>query len=86
MNDAAEKTLIRRCPRLGGSVSFYYCRHNGATEPPCHKIFDCWWELFDVVAYLRDTLPERQFNRIVQAAPQAKMSQLVGLAETAKSR
>ena len=41
--------LVRRCPRLGGEVAFGYCKVCGGEKTPCFKVFDCWWERFDVV-------------------------------------
>ena len=43
----------RRCPMLGHEVAFSYCREPGS-ETPCRKIFDCWWETFDVSAFIND--------------------------------
>jgi len=46
----------RRCPRLGGPVTFLYCRTCGDETMPCFKVLDCWWELFDVVAFFQKVL------------------------------
>ena len=54
--------LKRRCPRLGGPVSFYYCRLGSEENRPCFKILDCWWEAFDVVSHMKSSLPEEQFE------------------------
>ena len=78
--------LERRCPRLGGDISFGYCRTSGDNDSVCWKIFDCWWEYFDVVAHLKKYLPEDQFNRILQARPKPKIVSLVELIEQAKKR
>jgi len=51
--DTNKDNLEIRCPRLGGPVSFEYCRTNGDEMLPCWKIFDCWWERFDVAAFLK---------------------------------
>jgi hypothetical protein len=68
--------LERRCPRLGGPVSFGYCRTNGEDGLPC----------FDVVEYLKKSLPEDTFKRLVNAKPKPKMVSLVELIEQAKNR
>ena len=78
--------LERRYPRLGGPVSFRYCRTNGEDGLPCWKIFDCWWESFDVVEYLKKSLPEDTFKKLVNAKPKPKMVSLVELIEQAKNR
>ncbi|MEJ2658316.1 MAG: hypothetical protein P8012_14165 [Desulfobacterales bacterium] len=78
--------IKRRCPRLGGPVSFGYCRTCGDDRSVCWKILDCWWEAFDVVAYLKNSLSAEMFNRLVQAKPKPKIVSLVELIEQAKKR
>jgi hypothetical protein len=78
--------LERRCPRLGGPISFGYCRTDSQDGVPCWKIFDCWWECFDVVEYLKKSLPKSTFERLVNAKPKPKMLSLVELIEQAKNR
>lgn len=76
--------LERRCPRLGGPVSFSYCKTCDEDRNPCFKIIDCWWETFDVVRYLKDHLSEEQFSRLSGATPRPKIASLVELIEKAK--
>ena len=86
---AAEKDhLERRCPRLGGPVSFRYCRLNSEENRPCFKILDCWWEAFDVVSHMKSSLPEEQFEELMngRSRPKHKISSLVELIEQAKQR
>jgi hypothetical protein len=82
--DTNSNPLVRRCPRLGSPVAFTYCLSCEPVQQPCAKIMDCWWETFDVVAYLRDNLAEEQFNRLLCARPKAKLCSLVELIEQAK--
>jgi len=81
-----KKPLERRCPRLGGPVPFSYCKKSGENQQPCFKIVDCWWETFDVVRYLKDNLPEDQFNQLMDARPRPKIASLVELIEQAKKQ
>ena len=78
--------LKRRCPRLGGEVFFDYCRGCGPHGQTCWKVFDCWWEVFDVVAYLRAQLPEDEFEALANARPQPKVLSLLELIEAARQR
>ena len=48
-----EEARERRCPRLGGDVTFRYCLSCGEKRSICFKILDCWWEYFDVAGLLR---------------------------------
>jgi hypothetical protein len=78
--------LVRRCPRLGGPVPFEYCEVCGDDRQPCFKILDCWWEYFAVVQYLKEKLPEDQFNHLMTAKPKPKVTSLVELIEQARRR
>ncbi|MFP4474697.1 MAG: hypothetical protein ACLFOY_04005 [Desulfatibacillaceae bacterium] len=82
------KNLTRRCPRLGHDVEFFYCVEHAGTDIPCFKVFDCWWERFDVVAHLRAELGEDGFARLEAAAKRTpdKVSSLLDLIEQAKKR
>ena len=85
--EASRKQLIRRCPRLGNTVPFKYCKTCGDDQQPCFKILDCWWEYFDVVQYMKDHLPEDQFNHLLEAKPpKPRIASLVELIEQARQR
>ena len=85
MNENRDQ-LERRCPRLGGPVSFGYCRTSGDDRSICWKIIDCWWELFDIVSYLQNSLSKEKFDLLVHAKPKPKVVSLVELIEQAKKR
>jgi hypothetical protein len=78
--------LQRRCPRLGGTVHFAYCRRQGEDGLPCFKVFDCWWEVFDVVGFLRSRLDAADFQRIASARPKPKIASILEIVEEAKKR
>lgn len=82
--DESKDHLERRCPRLGGPASFVYCRTSGDVDSVCWKVFDCWWEEFDVVGYMKNCLPEEHFNRLVHARPKPKMVSLMECIEQAR--
>ena len=72
----------RRCPMLGHQVSFSYCRAPGA-ELPCRRVFDCWWEMFDVEAFVRSHFSDEDVQRIV-APRQQKAVTIYELIERAR--
>jgi hypothetical protein len=72
----------RRCPMLGHPVPFSYCRAPGR-DLPCPRVFDCWWETFEVVAFIRSHFSEAQIAEITQPKPD-KAATLVELIERAK--
>lgn len=78
--------LERRCPRLGHPVSFSYCRKCEEDDSPCFKVFDCWWEYFDVVDYLRNNLNSEQFQALIQKKPKPKITSILELVREAKER
>jgi hypothetical protein len=84
--EEVEKQFVRRCPRLGGLVAFFYCTSAEAGQRPCTKIIDCWWETFDVLSYLTDTLGPVERDRILNARPPSKIRQLVDIIEQSKKR
>lgn len=47
---------------------------------------DCWWETFDIVAYLKANVSEETLTRLSEAKPAPKVSHLVSLIEQAKQR
>ncbi len=78
--------LERRCPRLGGDVAFGYCRVCGEGRTPCFKVFDCWWERFDVVAHMQTCLTPDAFAALSARRAQPKVASLVDLIRQAQAR
>ncbi len=83
--DTRYDMLERHCPRLGGPVSFRYCRQSGDNSLPCWKVFDCWWERFDVVSCLKRELSEEQFTELASYQPKPKAISLIEMIERAKA-
>jgi hypothetical protein len=84
--EAAEKQLMRRCPRLGGPVSFHYCRTCEPGQQLCWKIIDCWWETFDVVRYLQERLTPEQLKRLQNSRGGSKITRIIENIKHAKSK
>jgi hypothetical protein len=74
----------RRCPMLGHEVPFSYCRQPGS-DIPCRKILDCWFETFDVRAFVTEHLPPETLERISAPRPD-KAASLVDLIRQARQR
>ena len=85
MNTEIE-TKKRRCPRLGSDVAFSYCMECSDSHLPCWKVFDCWWEIFDVQAYLKGILSTEDFQTLVNQKPHDKVTSILELIEKAKNR
>ncbi len=80
------ENLERRCPRLGGDVAFCYCKTCDEGKTPCYKIFDCWWERFDVVACMQACMSPEAFDALSASRPQPKVTSLVDLIRQAQER
>lgn len=75
------RVLSRHCPQLGHPIPFSYClraRMNEAGEAkPCRKIINCWWETFDIVRFLQDTMSEADFLELTDPAPKDRTAGLM---------
>ena len=74
-----------RCPKLGGEVTFAYCRSEQG-HLPCSRMILCWQRHFPVEAYLRDRLTEDEWEACFSRPPQDKMTTLIELIEAARRR
>ncbi len=85
-NREAEPDAYRiRCPKLGGEVTFAYCRREQG-ELPCSRVILCWQTHFPVQAYLKDRLSDDEWEACFNTPPRDKMTTLVELIEAAKQR
>ena len=67
---------------LGHDVPFSYCRAPGR-QLPCSRIFDCWWQTFDVEGFIRSHFSEAEIRQIT--APRSeKIPTIVELIERAR--
>jgi hypothetical protein len=88
MLDEHDEDVLPRCPRLGHELSFRYCRQETRGKP-CRLILDCWWERFDVRAFLQANLQAEtmiQVESASAASPPSKMLSLVEIIQQAKER
>jgi hypothetical protein len=77
-------SLQIRCPKLGGEVTFRYCRVEGG-ELPCMRIVACWQRCIPVADYLREILSPEQLERFAGQRPKERIATLVELIEAAKN-
>jgi hypothetical protein len=83
-----DQDVLPRCPRLGHELTFGYCRQESGRKP-CRLILDCWWEQFDVRAFLQAHLPEEamaQVERAGAAPPPSKVLSLLEMIQQTKDR
>lgn len=75
-----EKT--RRCPMLGHELTFSYCRAPGR-DHPCSKVFDCWWERFDIKDFMSANYPAETIAEILKPK-QPKVASLYDIIQRAQ--
>jgi hypothetical protein len=88
MLTAHDQDVLPRCRRLGHDVAFGYCRQESAGKP-CRLILDCWWEQFDVRAFLQAHLPAEIMAEVERAGtspPPPKVLSLLEIVQQAKER
>ncbi|HTP66498.1 MAG TPA: hypothetical protein VMJ66_13985 [Geobacteraceae bacterium] len=76
-------SLLIRCPRLGGEVTFAYCRAEGG-ELPCARIVGCWQVCLPIAGYLEEALTLEQAGRFREQRPREKIVSLIELIEATK--
>ncbi len=81
--DIPHEDRERRCPKLGGPVTFSYCRIESG-DMPCSRSLTCWSEVFDVSSYFRSTMDEKEFQEHFNPQGQQKLVTLMELIEKAK--
>ncbi|RJP19906.1 MAG: hypothetical protein C4527_26270 [Candidatus Omnitrophota bacterium] len=65
LHDEREKW---RCPQLGGPVHFEYCRRMNRNLP-CHQLYKCWSEEFDVDDYVKQNFTEEEIVNVFHTPP-----------------
>ncbi|MBN1866876.1 hypothetical protein JW916_06255 [Candidatus Sumerlaeota bacterium] len=79
-------TDVVRCRRLGDDVPFRYCRQENDGKP-CRLVLDCWWQRFDVQAFLRENLEPELYDEIASGfQPPDKIVSLFDLIQKARER
>lgn len=74
-----------RCPRLGGPVTFSYCKVEN-TGRPCSRALACWAVHFDVQAFFRKALTSEEFESCFSTTPAPKVATLIQLIDEARRR
>lgn len=74
-----------RCPMLGGTVSFNYCRRM-AEGLPCRNIVGCWQEEFDIIEFLEANYTPDELARSVGAERKSRQARLREAIDRAKER
>ena len=69
-------------------MTFGYCRQESGGKP-CRLILDCWWEQFNVRAFMQAHLSAEEMSaveRVGFSAPTSKVQNLFDLIQQTKDR
>ncbi|MBN2254405.1 MAG: hypothetical protein JW736_01735 [Deltaproteobacteria bacterium] len=72
-----------RCPRLGGEVTFRYCREENKGMP-CSRAIRCWQIYFPVEEYLKERLSPEEWDRCFGQPPKDKIATIFEIVERLK--
>lgn len=77
--------LETRCPRLGGPVSFGYCRKVSGGLP-CSRCLVCWELIFPVAQYMARALSPEEWKRVFESPTEGRLDQILKAAGQAKKQ
>ena len=77
--------LVLRCPRLGGEITFAYCRKEQG-DLPCPRIIRCWQDIIPVEQHMRIVLSEDEWESCFNVPPKDKIATIFEIADELKKR
>ncbi len=75
----------RRCPRLGHEVTFHYCRTQEGSSL-CGRILDCWWEAFDVRAFVAEHFGPEKVEELLDREHPNKVMSILDIVQQVQQR
>lgn len=76
-------TLSTRCPKLGGAVTFSYCKKVNSGLP-CNRVLVCWELHFPVEKYMNIVLNKEEWDKVFNTPVKPRIDVLIELSEQAK--
>ncbi len=71
------------CRMLGHRLPFRYCRSVN-DELPCHKVFDCWFDVFPIHEFLAENYSEEELKAAFGAQPKTRMVSIIEIINRAR--
>lgn len=84
MDEQKYNQISGYCRKLGHHLKFEYCRTEQGNAP-CTRILDCWFEKFDVQAFMAEHHPSKADTQRTATIPN-KAQTLVELIALAQQR
>lgn len=79
------RSMVIRCPRLGGEVPFSFCEKE-AGDLPCRLITTCWAPYFPIEEYLRETLTPEALDILSSQRPKDRIATILDIAAAVRKR
>ncbi len=77
--------LETRCPRLGGPVTFHYCRY-AADNLPCSRSLICWQNHFPVHEYLGRLMTKEEWVDAFEKPSAERLDRILTIAAETSDR
>ena len=74
---------IVQCRILGHGVPFSFCR-KGVSGQPCRKIFDCWYQSFNIAEFIKRHYAEDEIKELIALSNEKRDSNTELLEKTTK--
>jgi hypothetical protein len=79
------RSMIIRCPRLGGEVPFSFCEKE-AGDLPCRLVVSCWANYFPIEEYLEKTLTPEALEILYSQRPRDRIATILDIAAAVRKR
>lgn len=74
-----------RCPKLGGEVTFAYCRIEQG-DTPCSRVIGCWQASIPIETYLKDIFSEELLHRYRSERPKDRLATIFEVVDSFKKK
>lgn len=81
--DSPYEEKVIRCPKLGGPITFNYCKMESGARP-CSRALTCWAGYFHVESHFRQILTPEEFHACFEMPPASRVTTLLELVERAR--
>ncbi|MDP8245591.1 MAG: hypothetical protein P9L94_16020 [Candidatus Hinthialibacter antarcticus] len=72
-----------RCPQLGGSVTFEYCRRMNKTLP-CFNLFRCWGNELDLQTWLTENFSQEEIQQAMTKPANIRIDSIFDVLQSMK--
>ncbi|MCK9274684.1 MAG: hypothetical protein M0P57_06295 [Syntrophales bacterium] len=74
-----------RCPKLGGEITFAYCRIEQGTIP-CRQIIGCWHTTIPIESYLEEVFSRKLLDQYLNVPSKDKITTIFEIVDSLKNK